>query len=149
LLLSCESEKSDCYTWNLDNEVLKNAILNYIDSVNVPNDKDKFVLISFQFVNDSTNIYTLGYFYSSFGLSYMSPQLFFYVNENLVGLYIVGLDDFSLDYVSIIDIMKSKFPKQYEYYLDVGDYPPPMTVRDIFWELTFQNGELIKKEVIE
>ena len=79
--------------------------------------------------------------------TFFTPHLFFYVNENLVSLRVRGLNDFSLDHDSIVNIMKIKFPEQYEYYLKYGSIPPPITAMEVIWRLTFQNGKLIRKEI--
>ena len=59
-MFSCNSDNPN-YTWNLENETLRESILNYIESVNAPSVKEKFVQITYQYVNDSTIVYTLGY----------------------------------------------------------------------------------------
>jgi hypothetical protein len=144
-MFTCKSGKHEGYTWNLENETLKQEILNYIDSVDVPSVKDKFVMITFRHIDYFTVVYELRYCINSYGLSTtdFSPHLFFYVDKNLVCLRVKGMYEFALDSAAVIDIMKSRFPEQYQYYLEVGYLPPPITAREVTWILTFKNGELI------
>ncbi len=142
------ARNNEMVTWELNNDQLKEQILFYIDSVNVPDMKNKFVYIEYEAVNDSTYKYTLDYCFNAYSLIYSPPVLFFEVKGNLVCMSVNGLNDFLIKRKPLIGVIKTRFPDQYEYYNKNGDFPPPITAREVLWELTFQNGKLIRKELI-
>lgn len=159
ILVSCHltlnnKENKELYSWVLKNEQLKEQILSYIDSVKTPEVKGKFVELMYQTMSDTTYKYTLYYKVDTYGLVFDPPLLFFDVEGNMVGLSIIGINDFALKEQLLLDIVKDRFPKEYEYYQLNNDYAPPTTSRSIIWELTFvkdsltREGRLIKKEVI-
>jgi hypothetical protein len=76
------------------------------------------------------------------------PQVFFTIDNQLVGFIFEGVDCFALTKSSLISIMQSYLPEDYEYYLKFNDFPPPITARDEIWKLRFKNGKLIEKQVI-
>ena len=133
--------------WEINNNALKEQILAYIDSVETPNIAEKIIMVTYKTVED-TSIYTLGYCINISTLQYFPPCLFFEINGNFGFLSIENYFDFSLADESFIKIMKSYFPNQYDYYKKYGDYPPPITAREILWKLTFKDNQLIKKEIL-
>lgn len=133
--------------WVINNIILKKQILAYIDSVETPKIADKVIMIVQKTVGD-TSIYTLGYCINISTLQYLPPYLFFEVDGNFGFLSIEDQFDFSPTDESLLKIMKLYFPDQYDYYKKFGDYPPPITAREILWKLTFKDDQLIKKEVL-
>lgn len=133
--------------WEINNKTLKEQILAYIDSVETPNIADKVIMVTYKSVED-TSIYTLGYCINISTLQYFPSCLFFEINGNFGFLSIENYLDFSLADESLIKIMKSYFPDQYDYYKKYGDFPPPITAREILWKLTFKDNQLIKKEIL-
>lgn len=159
ILVSChsslnEKENKNPYSWVLKNEQLEEQILSYIDSVKTPEVEGKFVELMYQTVSDSTYKYTLYYKIDTYGLIFDPPLLFFDVKGNMVGLSMISVNDFALKEQPLNEIIKNRFPKEYDYYQHNNDYAPPKTARSILWELTFLKdsltgkGRLIKKEVI-
>jgi len=134
--------------WKLDNELLKEQINLFVDSVKIPSISDKLVWINCKIVNEETTIYTIGYCINIVSLIYSPPQLFFEVDGNTVCMSIQGMEDFVLNDESLLSIMKSVFPTQYKYYVENEIYPPPITAREVLWELTFKEGELMNKKII-
>jgi len=160
LFLSCNSRHScnTCnshteYTWNLENGVLHRAILEYIDSV--PLEDEGLLSLTYFHIDDSTIKYRISYITNSFELGYKSPLLFFYVNEHLVSFAIdnfnytsYGSEFISLSHVSLIDIMKSKFPKQNKDFFKSGNLSFSIKREiPIVMELTYQHRELIEKKL--
>lgn len=133
--------------WVINNKILKEQILAYIDSVETPNIADKVIMITHKTIED-TSIYTLGYCINISTLQYFPPYLFFEVDGNFGFLLMENNFDFSLTDETLITIMKSYFPDQYDYFKKYGDYPPPITAREILWKLTFKGNQLIKKEIL-
>jgi hypothetical protein len=151
LICSCNSNKNfvisyENNTWIIGNAVLKELIINYVDSVKT-NNKKKFVCIDYRKVNDSTSIYSLHHCADINDLIYGSPPLLFLsVERILVYISIAGFEDFQLDKISLIKIMQLYFPDQYQYFIECGEFPPPITGGELVWEVTIQNGKVIKKK---
>ncbi|MCF8381672.1 MAG: hypothetical protein K9H49_19010 [Bacteroidales bacterium] len=148
--ISCSFQHQDVgnelmINWVINNKILKEQILAYIDSVETPNIADKVIMITHKSIED-TSIYTLGYCINISTLQYFPPSLFFKVDENFGFLLMENNVDFSLTEEALITIMKSYFPDQYDYYMKYGDYPPPITAREVLWRLTLKEDELVKKE---
>lgn len=131
--------------WKVTNEILKEQILAYIDSVETPNITAKIIMVSLK-TKEDTSIYTLGYCINISTLQYFPPSLFFKVDENFGFLTMENNVDFSLTEEALIIIMKSYFPDQYDYYMKYDDYPPPITAREVLWKLTLKGDQLVKKE---
>jgi hypothetical protein len=170
LVFSCNSGKSiesgnsssftDGYIWTWEDSdwlddtsssVLKKYILEFIDSTKHLEHEENIVTLTVRLVNDSTIRYYISRSFSAHSLvGWWTPLLFLYVKEHLIAVYSVGMFDFSLRNAPVIvDIVKAKFPKEYEYYLKHGHYRPPDGGRDLVWALTFQDdGQLIEKEIL-
>jgi hypothetical protein len=164
LLFSCNSNNSDKsgnsgnftdgYVWNWEggtlDDTLKKLILEFIDSTKHLEQEENIVTLTVRLVNDSTIRYSISRCFDVNCLVTLSPQWFIYVNEHLVAVYAIGMINFSLSNAPVIvDIVKSKFPKEYEYYLEHGDYRFPKGGRNLAWIFTFQDdGKLIKKEIL-
>lgn len=136
------------YNWKLDNKDLKKQILLFLDSVNTPRIKDKFVKIVYKKINDDLCEYSMEYCVNILSLVYEPPHLFFYLNNNLICIRINYLNDFSMSNESLNGIMKIHFPKQYAYYEKNGDYPPPITSRKKVWILQYSSNKFIDKRII-
>lgn len=149
--INCKSQTNSLQfdNWILDNKELEESILNFIDSTDHFKHLNKFVFIQYNVINDSTCSYTLDYCIDIYTLIVWPAQLFFYVKNNLVCLYVAGLDSFKLSEDFLVKIMKAYFPDQYKYHVKNGDYPPPYTSMPIVWKLTFQNNKLITREIID
>lgn len=151
LIYSCSSDKNfvinyENNIWIIENTVLKELIVSYADSVKTGNGK-KFVRIDYKRVNDSTSIYYLNHCEDINNLLYSSPPLLFLnVQGILVYVSIAGFKDFELDKISLIGIMKLYFPDQYQYFIECGEFPPPVTGGELVWEITIQNGKVIEKK---
>jgi hypothetical protein len=76
------------------------------------------------------------------------PQVFFTIDDQLVGFIFGHPDCFRLSKSSLVSIMKNYLPGDYEYYLKFNDYPPPSSGMDEIWKLKFKNRKLIKKQIL-
>ena len=165
LLSSCNLRSSGCrcnniiggITWTLENEILREAIIEFANSV--PLEGEGFISLTYFHLNDSTIKFRISYITNWFDLRFPAPLLFFHVNEHLVGFDIdnlwhayrfFGADDvILLSDTALINIMRSNFPKQYEYYLKHGEFPFMRRERPIVMDLTFRYSELIEKRLVD
>ena len=142
-------------TWILDNQELKSILSDYIRALDGHSSRNNsFIEVCYSLMNDSTYIYTLyeGIDINSF--IYTPTYTLFQFENRLICFQIYGgitdgLDIFKINDDFLVEFMKKNFPDQYDYYLRAGDFPPPITSRLLQWNLVFQNGELIKKEILE
>lgn len=160
LLLSCNSgSKSDDQnsdsvdisfdTWILDNQELKSILSDYIHAVDEYSSRENsFIQMWYRAINDSTYSFTLWAWSDINTFVYQPPHILFQFENHLIFFHIFGLDIFRINDDFIVEFMKKNYPDQYKnYYLKVGDYPPPKTGGSLEWELIFQNDSLIKKEI--
>jgi hypothetical protein len=132
----------------LTNQELIAQIRLYQKTVKVPSVKNKFVVVYCKKIDKTINEYSLIYCIDVNRLLLDPPQVFFTIDNQLVGFIFEGVDCFALTKSSLISIMQSYLPEDYEYYLKFNDFPPPITARDEIWKLRFKNGKLIEKQVI-
>jgi hypothetical protein len=134
-------------TWILEDKKIKSFLSDYINSKeHYSLLRNNLIIISFYVINDSTFRYVLKESLDIYTFLYDPPHMLFKFENRLVCLRISGLDIFKISDDFMVDFMKNNYPSQYKYYLEVGDYPPPVTGGCLVWKLTFQNGELISKE---
>ena len=137
-------------TWILDNQEIKSLLSDYIHAVAVDEyskGKNSFIEMQYRFINDSTYSYTLWESIDITPFIYSPVHIIFQFEQKLVCCYIFGLEIFRINDDFLVKFMKKNYPRQYNYYLKYGDYPPPPTGGGLVWELIFQNGHLISKKV--
>ena len=136
-------------TWILDNQELKSILSDFIQASNDDSGRENsFIEISYRAINDSTCSYTLFEWIDINSFIYPPPHIIFQFEKKMVVFYIEGLeglDIFRINDDFLVEFMKKYFPDQFNYYLKVGDYPPPITGGGLVWDLIFQNGKLISK----
>ena len=158
LLFSCHSGKPEkdnmnsnkvdisMDTWILDNQELKSILSDYINKAKSEMRDGNFIGIYYKAIDDTTNRYFFVVEFDINALLVFPPHLLFQFEQQLVSLHIEGLDIFKMNDDFIVEFMKQNFPEQYDYFLEVGEYPMPTTGGCLTWVLVFQNDLLISKE---
>ena len=139
--------KSEMMFACVNNDILVHEIRLYIDSVNIPNLKNKIVHVCVSRIEDTT-VYELNYATSAFGLISMPSTFYIKADEEIIAFSYVGVQEVGLSESSAWEYLKDVFPEEFNYYRDNNDYPPPPTSREIVWRLTFKRGKLIEKQEI-
>ncbi len=149
----------------LNNQELKNQIKSYYNTVAFVDPKYRIIGVFYESI-DGNKVYRLRYMLNSTSMYYYPIHWLFEVDGHLTGFTILGLDDFQMSKKSVIEIMKKKFPDDYNYYqnmqsmkhgspgtrselIEEDDLPPPATGGYEVWKLTFKDGVLQKKEIGE
>ena len=143
---SCNNKVEPVF-YRINNESLVQEIINYRDSVNVPSSEPKIVNVMISTFQDTTT-YMLLYAGSACGLSVTPSTVYSKVKGNIVALSYRGVEEIDLPDSMMWKYVKDVFPKEYEYYVENGDFPPPPTAREVLWILKFTKGQMISKKVI-
>lgn len=161
LLLSCnsgnnsENQNSNLVdislnTWILNNQELKSKLSDFIQASHDDSGRENsYIQIFYSAINDSTCSYNFFEWIDINSFIYRHPHVIFQFEKKMVFFYVEGLeglDIFRINDDFLVEFMKKNFPDQYNYYLKVGDYPPPITGGGLEWELIFQNGKLVRKK---
>ena len=84
--------KSEMMFACVNNDILVNEIRLYIDSVNIPNLKNKIVHVCVSRIEDTT-VYELNYATSAFGLISMPSTFYIKADEEIIAFSYVGVHE--------------------------------------------------------
>lgn len=154
ILVNGQESKIASHTLLLTNELLKKEIMNYNSEVKIPSVEEKVPYLTINRLGEDTTEYIIDYMCTSMALVYNPVAFFFDLNGKYVPVVLSGMmfkDCFFFEFKEeiVIEYMKTYFPREYKYYKENGDIPPPVTARDVIWILTFKGKKFIKKEIIE
>ncbi|MDL2254777.1 hypothetical protein LJB78_00655, partial [Bacteroidales bacterium OttesenSCG-928-J16] len=133
--------------YSIDNPILKEEILLYHNSVDIPASKSLRRMMRVQVgQNFDTTAYFIHFAGTMYSLTY-SNTIFAKIDNLLVAITYKGTHTFSMSEETVREMAKDVFPEEYSYYQKNGDYPIPMTARGIVWILRFKGDEFIDKEI--
>ena len=150
--ISCNGQenKNIDMKFQLNNDVLKKQIAEYIEKINSEKsskDQEKIFIVRTSISNEHIK-YDIYHCLDIYCIYYNPVQSVTKINNHNVFISIENLNSVSLDSLSVLKIFKKNFKSQMDYYEEVGDYPPPITARVEQWILTFKGKRFIKKEII-
>lgn len=133
--------------YSIDNLILKEEILLYHNSVDIPSSESFRRMMQVQvYQNIDTIIYHI-YFAGNMSRLMKSNTIFARIDGLLIAITYMGTHTFSMPEEDVREITKDVFPNEYLYYQKNEDYPMPMTAREILWILRFKGDEFIDKEI--
>lgn len=150
MFFSCiinEKKNIEMPKYQLNNKVLVNEILSYIESNNVAAFNQEVMSVEVSQYQDTT-IYELTSAISAYGLITTSSTIYLDISGNTVALSYKGVKDIHLPDSLAWQYLKEIFPEEYAYFEKNNDYPPPPTGKNVIWRLTFKGWKLVNKQII-
>lgn len=162
LFFSCDSNKKTTSTEDslkinlnefvLNNEILKNEIIEYINIVfNQIHVNEKVLFLNINLIENKA-IYHISTNTEALYFDYKVPLGFFKYDENIIFLFFwndnIPYFDINIKNSTKENIVKKYFPAQFLYFNENDTYPAPMTGSYPIWKLTFLGEKLIDKKTV-
>jgi len=148
LFLNCKGYRNAQYLdfsgseYSLNNLVLKQVILDYIEEVKLALPKvDVIYRLDYKRVRN-TDVYTLYYCTDTYCIRSKSTITYFSLNNELFFVSIDQFDSFKINDNFVEKILKTKFSNRWKNYKFTGEYPPPNL------GITFAHEIIVKQDSI-
>ena len=131
----------------IKNESLLREIRLYRENVNVPDAENKIVHVIVGQFQDTT-VYLLNYATSASNVGEIPSTFYVKDDEDVIALTYSGVKEIGTSESIAWEYLKEVFPEEYEYYQKYHYFPLPgiLYEEDVWWILTFKDGELIDKQ---
>ncbi len=137
---------SDENRFGILNYGLRDSINSYISDVEYSsNEKEYLVGVNYENMGD-TVCFEISYLINLFSYCENPPLYLTSIGDVKVVFQTKLLNFVSIDKERIHNIYRKSFPKQYSYYLRIGEMPPPNSYRHEHWRLVFIKDKCVKKE---